>query len=36
MLDGHRYIVCDPTYIGARVGESMSSHKNVKATVVRL
>ena len=36
ILDGRRYIVCDPTYIGARVGESMSSYKNVKATIVRL
>ena len=36
MLDGRRYIVCDPTYIGSRVGEAMPSFKRTKATVIKL
>lgn len=36
MLDGKRYVVCDPTYIGSHVGEAMPSFKNTKATIIKL
>lgn len=36
MLDGKRYVVCDPTYIGSHVGEAMPNYKNAKATVIKL
>lgn len=35
-IDGKRYIVCDPTYINADVGQAMSQYKNIAATVVKL
>ena len=35
-LDGRRYTVCDPTYIGAPVGETMSKFQGVSAKLVRL
>lgn len=35
-VDGHRFTVCDPTYIGAGVGETMPQFKNVEAKLVRL
>lgn len=31
-----KYVVCDPTYIGAGVGMSMPDFKNVRATVIKL
>ena len=36
VLDGKRYVVCDPTYIGSHVGEAMPNFKKTKATVIRL
>lgn len=36
VLDGKRYVVCDPTYIGSHVGEAMPSLKNTKATIIKL
>lgn len=36
ILDGRRFVVCDPTYIGGRVGEAMPSYKKTKATILRL
>ena len=36
VLDGKRYVVCDPTYIGSHVGEAMPNFKNAKATIIRL
>lgn len=36
MLDGKRYVVCDPTYIGSHVGEAMLGFKNTKATIIKL
>lgn len=36
MLDGRKFIVCDPTYIGARVGETMPIVNNDDATVILL
>ena len=36
MLDGRRYVVCDPTFIGGHVGEAMPSYKKTKATIIKL
>ena len=36
VLDGKRYVECDPTYIGSHVGEAMPNFKNAKATIIRL
>ena len=35
-LDGRRYTVCDPTYIGASIGETMPAFQKVDAKLVRL
>lgn len=35
-VDGKRYTVCDPTYIGAGPGESMPQFKEVSAKVVKI
>lgn len=35
-IDGQRYTVCDPTYLGADVGITMPQFKGVKATIVKL
>ena len=35
-VDGRRYTVCDPTYIGAPVGETMPQFQGVSANLVRL
>lgn len=36
VLDGKKYTICDPTYIGATIGYSMPQFKNIGADVVRL
>jgi len=36
VLDGKRYVVCDPTYIGSHVGEAMPNFKNARATIIKL
>ena len=36
VLDGEKYVVCDPTYIGANIGEAMPNYKNISATVQRI
>ena len=36
MLDGKPYVVCDPTYIGANIGETMPDYKNVSVIVQRI
>lgn len=36
IVDGKRYVVCDPTYIGSHVGEAMPNLKNTKATIIIL
>lgn len=36
VIGGKRYVVCDPTYIGAPVGEAMPNCKKAKATIIRL
>lgn len=35
-IDGRRYTVCDPTYIGASIGETMPDFKHVDAKLVKL
>ncbi len=35
MINGQKYVVCDPTYIGAPLGKTMPQYKSVKARVVR-
>ena len=36
MLDGNKYVICDPTYINAPVGRTMPRMDNSKATVILL
>ncbi len=36
IVDGRRYTVCDPTYIGAPVGETMPQFKHVEAKLLKL
>lgn len=35
-LDGKKYLVCDPTYIGASIGMCMPGYKEVAPNVVRI
>ena len=35
-VDGQRYVVCDPTYINANVGQAMSKFKQTAANVVKI
>lgn len=34
-LDGHKFVICDPTYIGAPVGVCMDQYKNVAPEIIR-
>ncbi len=36
ILDGQRFVICDPTYIGAAVGRTMSDMDNKSAKVILL
>ncbi|MCM1140936.1 MAG: hypothetical protein NC453_20390 [Muribaculum sp.] len=36
MLDGHKYVIADPTYINAPIGITMSNLDNSSAKVIRL
>ena len=36
MHNGMKFVVCDPTYIGSNVGESMPSMKGLNTTVILL
>ena len=36
LLEGKRYVVCDPTFIGSHVGEAMPRFKKTKATIIKL
>lgn len=36
MVNGSKYVVCDPTYIGASVGHTMSNMNNASAKVIEL
>lgn len=35
-VDGRRFTVCDPTYIGAKIGETMPHYQNVDAKLIKL
>ncbi len=35
-IDGKKFIVCDPTFIGASIGRAMTQYKNVSANVIKL
>lgn len=35
-VDGRRYTVCDPTYIGATIGETMPQFEGVSAKLIKL
>lgn len=36
LLDDGKYIICDPTYIGASIGEAMPEYYNEKASIIRI
>lgn len=36
MVDGRRFTVCDPTFIGAGIGRAMPQYRNVAAQVIRI
>lgn len=35
-LEGKRYVICDPTYIGASIGMCQPAYKGVKAGIIKL
>ncbi len=35
-VNGKKYIICDPTYIGASIGKSMPDMQNLKANILRI
>lgn len=35
IVEGHQYTVCDPTYIGAKIGRAQPQYKNVAAKVLK-
>ena len=35
MVNGRKYLVCDPTYMGASIGMAMPQFKNVAANVLK-
>lgn len=35
-IDGKKYVICDPTYIGAPIGKSMPDMLNLKANILRI
>ncbi|MBQ8704275.1 MAG: hypothetical protein IJ524_07885 [Bacteroidales bacterium] len=35
-VDGQRYTICDPTYIGAGIGETMPMYQDVSAKLVKI
>jgi len=36
ILNNEKYLVCDPTYIGALIGDAMPQFKNVTAEIIEL
>ncbi|MBO5264169.1 MAG: hypothetical protein J6B18_07945 [Bacteroidaceae bacterium] len=36
ILDGDKYVICDPTYIGAGIGDAMPSSRNKSAIIHRI
>ncbi|MBR5104862.1 MAG: hypothetical protein IKU93_00340 [Alistipes sp.] len=35
-ISGRKYVICDPTYIGASIGRSMPDMQNLKANVLKI
>lgn len=35
-VEGRRYVVCDPTYIGAGIGMAQPAYKRVRADIIKL
>ena len=35
LIDGKKFLICDPTYIGASIGMCMSEYKNVAPEIIR-
>ena len=35
-IDGRKYVICDPTYIGAPIGKSMPDMLNLEANILRI
>lgn len=35
-VDGKRYVVCDPTYIGASIGMTQPDYRTTKAKIIQL
>ena len=35
MVEGKKYVVCDPTYIGASIGNAMPQYRDVAAKVLK-
>lgn len=35
-LDGQKYLVCDPTYIGASIGDAMPRYKRTGAKIIQI
>ena len=36
IYEGHRYLICDPTYIHANIGQGMEKYQNVDPAIIRL
>lgn len=36
IVDGERFVICDPTYIGAPIGEAMPQFKNATVDLIRI
>lgn len=36
VLEGEKYTVCDPTFIGAPIGRAMPEYKNTKAKIIKI
>jgi hypothetical protein len=36
IVEGKKFVVCDPTYIGANIGRAMEQYKNTNAKVVKI
>lgn len=35
-LEGRKYVVCDPTYINAEIGNAMPNYRTVPARIIRI
>lgn len=36
LIEGKKYIICDPTYIGANIGKTMPRYRDVEVNVVKI